>query len=327
MQYQHKKHPVSYQQSNEVQQQMAYFNDQRPSTAVQLKQKKLISSGTNGVVQRVLRVEGNRTFIDEIRKELNEISGGAGKVSIKDDGTVRLGNNKKVKTPGHRLLKEVINSDKTVTIRTVGPDRVMKASPHLPNNSIFGKMLDLLKSPQFMRRAGYLPHDARAFVNGSTPGVGVDSTVYHDIKTSDVERYAFVRDRRGRLRVKTAPKSIGLGHELIHAMHFQKGLGQYDARAQQVMGITKHTFTPGRGEVKPMEELNTVGLGLLEPGHEFHDHVHDVMGNPEHLSELTQKDRDARLVTENDLRKQMGYDPRAGYEMPPGEDGPALYNR
>jgi hypothetical protein len=59
-----------------------------------------------------------------------------------------------------------------------------------------------------------------------------------------------------------------------------------------------------------------VGLNVLPADHHFHEHVqeHGQVGTKTYQSQLSGRDVDARTVTEQDLRTQLGLRPRAGYE-------------
>ncbi len=162
-----------------------------------------------------------------------------------------------------------------------------------------------------MRRQGYLTHEARAYVNGATPGVGVGTIVHYDANLSRADRMSLVRKADGSTERQESPHSIGLGHELIHSDHFHRGVAAYDHRGTPIVALRHHTYDPTkRGEPINLEEINTVGLDLLPTGHPEYARVHPS----NRQQSLTSRDKQARTVTEQDLRSQMGLRPRAGYE-------------
>jgi hypothetical protein len=167
-----------------------------------------------------------------------------------------------------------------------------------------------------MRKRGYLTHEARAFVHGATPGVGVGSIVHYDANLSAKDRESDVQTPDGVQR-QAAPASISLGHELIHADHFHRGTAAYDLRGTPILSARQHAHSRfSRGEATNLEEINTVGLDVLPPDHEFHAHMieNGLVGQRTYQNALQDRDHEARQVTEQHLRDQLGIPRRAGYE-------------
>lgn len=276
------------------------------------------------VIQRQLQIDTTDPhYLETVTEHLRELVGDTGKIIVdRETGIVsflgkRKGSKKVIPTPGHRLIKSLVDHRHTTIIREARGANALSSEPVLPDNTIFGKGLDWVKGFQYMRRKGFLTHQARAFVNGATPGVGVGTIVHYDANLSDEERMGDVRLPNGKTQRESSPQSISLGHELIHSDHFHRGVAAYDRRGMPILSSRQHTFSQfSRGETTNLEEMNTVGLPPLPPDHDFHDHITrlNLHGTQTYQSELSERDHQAKTITEQDLRKQMGLLPRAGYE-------------
>jgi hypothetical protein len=125
-------------------------------------------------------------------------------------------------------------------------------------------------------------------------GVGTDSAVFFSPNKSLGGNY-YQKDGKGNLyKPGSSPLEIGLGHELIHGLHYAEGTGDnssddysyilsgvLDGQAQT--GTVVLSRSSGTGY--PTEEAKTIGLG-------------DYRNNS---------------ITENALRVQLGYDERVDY--------------
>ncbi|WP_264563986.1 M91 family zinc metallopeptidase [Flavobacterium sp. N3904] len=278
----------------------------------------------HSVVQRVLKVDvTNPEYTRKVTEHLRELVGETGKIIVNSEtGEVsflpkRRNAEKVTPTPGHSLIRSLVNHTHTTIIKeSLGADS-LSSQPILPDNSLVGKAIDWFKDFQYMKKKGYLTHEARAFVNGATPGVGVGTIVHYDANLSDKDREGEVRLPNGKTKRESSPQSISLGHELIHSDHFHRGLGAYDEKGMPILSSRQHTYSDfPRGETTNLEEINTVGLDTLPPEHKFHKHIIDnnLAGNQTYQINLQDRDRKARNITEQDLRKQMNLLPRAGYE-------------
>lgn len=279
------------------------------------------------VIQRKLFVDtSDGAYLSQVRAHLQELGGErttvsvdseTGEVGIKANEEERHKNEADTRDPGHRLLHSLVSHERTTTIRSAKGADSNSSQPILPPNSGAGKVLDWFKDFQFMKKKGFLTHRARAFVHGADPSKGVDTIVHYDANMSDEERKQLVRDRETKKATrKVAPQSVTLGHELIHSDHFHRGVAAYDRFGTPVVASREHTHDTERGEQTNLEEINTVGLDFLPSEHRFHEESRSLFQNSlrTYQSEPTKRDRDARTVTEQDLRKQLGLDPRAGYE-------------
>ncbi len=89
--------------------------------------------------------------------------------------------------------------------------------------------------------------------------------------------------KTGNSEEKSRPKRIGLGHEMIHGLHYADG--DYSPRKD----LTTHSYTDENGNTQTQkvrtEEARTVGLGGNKP----------------------------RDITENDLRKENNQNKRVAY--------------
>ena len=115
----------------------------------------------------------------------------------------------------------------------------------------------------------FAPHGynhARAQVwRNAVNGQGTHAYVYFDPR---VDRPMPTRLADGRVVNQAGrPAYIGLGHELIHALHMVRGtlIGKIDARGEFVMLKGRHRFKDRRGKIvtanEDLEELATIGIG------------------------------------------------------------------
>jgi hypothetical protein len=89
------------------------------------------------------------------------------------------------------------------------------------------------------------------------------------------------RASNGTLAVQPMDTAVGLGHEFVHVSHILNGTMDYTTRGQHVFSEGGITYV----EEQLNEEFRAVGLGYNRRGD----------------------------ITENQLRRELGYGPRATY--------------
>jgi len=164
--------------------------------------------------------------------------------TVDANGFVRAARNQ---VPGHsqgyRLINDLLNGGRPVTIN------------YAPNNAF-----------------------AQAGPGASVPGVGSGSAVFYD---PNLNARLPTMQRNGTIRDEQAASSVVLAHELIHAIHAQRGTSNGS--------LQNHFFTDGNRiyrETWRLEEFRTVGFPGFRAGNE---------------------------ATENSIRAELGFNPRAAY--------------
>lgn len=275
------------------------------------------------IVQRVLKIDTKDIkFKDAVLVHLKELAGRSGLVSVDGQtGIVKLLKPRKAltedqKTAGYKLLYSLITHRHTTTIKPTVGAAGLSSEPILPPNSWLGKVMDFVKNFQTMKKKGYLTHSARAYVRGATPGVGVGTIVLYDPNLTDAERKDIVRKPDGATCEQITPASVGLAHELIHSDHFHRGTAAYDDHGFAIKSARQHTYITSRGEMTDLEEINTVGLDVLPPDHDYHKLVMDNESakNYTYQDQYSDRDKKARTITEQQIRNQLKVFPRAGYD-------------
>ena len=213
-------------------------------------------------VQRSIKVMGDKVTKEYYASSLDELLAGSGAtVHFDRDGMISLvnspaANSAQARHPGYVLLSRMIRSRKLVSI---GIDRLN------PDDGPYA-----LEDSE--RDAANPHYGSGAFVHFNRNYRSVDTT----------------KDAFGKLNVLNVPRSLVLGHELVHADHMQRGrlLPKGQKQTHQVQGNIPNYGAVNYQEREEHEELNTVGL----------------------VAKNSPDD-----ITENELRAAIGVDPRVSY--------------
>jgi len=242
--------------------QMQQAVNQGQAADYKMMNKKPTRESSASSIQRSIRVEGDKATQEYYAGSLDELLAGSGAtVHFDRYGRISLVNSPAAHSvqanhAGYRLLSRMIQSHNLVSI---GIDQ------RHPGDGPYAREDSERHAANPMRGSG-------AFIHFNRNYRSVDTT----------------RDAFGNLNVLTVPRSLVLGHELIHADHMQRGrlLLKGQTATHQVQGNISNYGAVNYQEREEHEELSTVGL--------------------------VPKNRPAD-ITENELRGAIGIDPRVSY--------------
>ncbi|MFI9811243.1 M91 family zinc metallopeptidase [Saccharothrix variisporea] len=263
----------------------------------------------NRAVQRTIQIERGY-YLDSLRSPAdrfkNQVVGaidallaGTGVSAAERDGRIVLnGEPREHGDPRYRLIRDLVDSARTVTIRrdTTGDNRTDVA---------------VTGSGRAAVRAGI----------AAAATTGADAIVYFDPKTAMENRVVEVWDAgRGRLDRREMPAFLVLAHELIHAGRIMRGraANHPGTGARQV---TVYRRADGKLQIGHLEEVLTVGLTPIGAAE-----LESALAEGGALQAFERSDKADQLlklagdvaadndVTENALRTALGLPARASYE-------------
>lgn len=289
----------------------AASGDYSPITAPIVRQ----GSNADTPIQRVLIVKGSPEYRQQVQAHLQKLVGkGHGNnrkyVTVHPkSGAVRVTPPRRKSVAGHRLLHRITASPHAVTLRDAAQGEAVQAEPQRPRS--ITRAIGDVASDIWNWRAWGGTQQLRNRAAAGNPALGAGATIPYNTALPNVLRLTHVDNGAGGTNQQVSPQHLILGHELIHADHYQRGTGAFAAGGGMLRGTYDYPRPAVAGghdqEVGLREEMNNVGI----PPAAALDPRFGILANQPTFSNAP--NADANAITENMLRAQHGQPLRRRY--------------